>query len=151
MNIKLSDIQIRNEVLGRSNKLILLSFRYKLLLPIKKFIEFFLGIRIPKNSHQKRLRLIHPFNIGINPNAKLGNNITVYRNVSIGSSQFGKRKGAPKIANNVIIYTSAIITGNITIGENSIIGPGSVCTKDIPSNEIWVGNPARFISKIIPE
>ena len=37
----------------------------------------------------------------------------------------------------------------VTIGENAIIGAGSVVTKDIPANEVWAGNPARFIRKRI--
>jgi acetyltransferase-like isoleucine patch superfamily enzyme len=35
--------------------------------------------------------------------------------------------------------------GGITIGQNSLIGAGSVVTKNIPSNQIWAGNPAKFI------
>ena len=36
----------------------------------------------------------------------------------------------------------------MTIGENSIVGAGSVVTKSSPANEIWTGNPAKFIRKI---
>jgi acetyltransferase-like isoleucine patch superfamily enzyme len=36
----------------------------------------------------------------------------------------------------------------VTIGDNSIIGAGSVVTKSIPSNQIWGGNPAELIRKI---
>ena len=35
----------------------------------------------------------------------------------------------------------------VTIGERAIIGAGSVVTKDIPANEVWAGNPAKFIRK----
>jgi acetyltransferase-like isoleucine patch superfamily enzyme len=38
--------------------------------------------------------------------------------------------------------------GGITIGENAIIGAGSMVLKDIPANTIWAGNPARLIKKI---
>lgn len=41
-----------------------------------------------------------------------------------------------------------IILKGVTIGNNSIIGAGSVVTKNIPKNEIWGGNPAKFIKKI---
>lgn len=41
-----------------------------------------------------------------------------------------------------------IILKGITIGEKSIIGSGSVVTKNVPANEIWGGNPAKFIRKI---
>ncbi|MFT4693838.1 MAG: UDP-2-acetamido-3-amino-2,3-dideoxy-glucuronate N-acetyltransferase [Francisella sp.] len=46
------------------------------------------------------------------------------------------------------IGANATILPGITIGENSMIGAGSVVTKDVPANEIWVGNPARFSRRI---
>lgn len=42
-----------------------------------------------------------------------------------------------------------VICNAVRIGENAIVGAGSVVTKDIPDNEIWAGNPARFIRKRI--
>lgn len=45
------------------------------------------------------------------------------------------------------IGANATILCGITIGENSIIGAGSVVTKDIPSNVIVVGNPARILKR----
>ena len=42
---------------------------------------------------------------------------------------------------------STLLPG-ITIGENALIGAGSVVTKDVPAGEIWVGNPAHFVRKI---
>lgn len=42
---------------------------------------------------------------------------------------------------------STILPG-LTIGENAIVGAGSVVTKDIPAGELWLGNPARFNRKI---
>jgi acetyltransferase-like isoleucine patch superfamily enzyme len=52
------------------------------------------------------------------------------------------------IEDNVWIGMNACILPGVTIGYNSIIGSGSVVTKCVPPNEIWVGNPARFIKKI---
>lgn len=46
------------------------------------------------------------------------------------------------------IGTKCIIMKGVTIGKKSIVGAGSVVTKDIPENEIWAGNPAKFIRKI---
>lgn len=46
------------------------------------------------------------------------------------------------------IGSGAVILSKVSIGENAIIGAGSVVTKDVPPNAIVAGNPARFIRKI---
>ena len=53
-----------------------------------------------------------------------------------------------KICNNVWIGAGAIIMPGITVGENSVVGAGSVVTKDVPPNTVVVGNPARVLRKI---
>ena len=59
------------------------------------------------------------------------------------------KKCAPVvIEDNVFIGARCIILKGVTIGENSVVGAGSVVTKSIPANEIWAGNPAKFIRKI---
>jgi len=55
------------------------------------------------------------------------------------------------IGNNVQIGTGAIILMGITIGDDVIIGAGSVVTKDIESNCIVVGNPAKILKKLKSE
>jgi maltose O-acetyltransferase len=56
--------------------------------------------------------------------------------------------GKVKIGNNVFIGIKSIILMGVTIGDNVIVGAGSVVTKNIPSNEVWGGNPAHFIKTI---
>jgi len=46
------------------------------------------------------------------------------------------------------IGANATILGGITIGENSIVGAGSVVTKDVPPNVIVAGNPAKIIRRL---
>jgi maltose O-acetyltransferase len=52
------------------------------------------------------------------------------------------------IGNNVWFGGSVTVTPGVTIGDNSIIGAGSVVTKDIPANVIAVGNPCRVIGTV---
>ena len=42
---------------------------------------------------------------------------------------------------------NTLVVKPVTIGERAIIGAGSVVTKDIPANEVWAGNLAKFIRK----
>lgn len=53
-----------------------------------------------------------------------------------------------KIGKNVWIGSNSTILPGVTIGDNAIIGAGSVVTKDIPADMIAVGNPARVIRSI---
>ena len=52
------------------------------------------------------------------------------------------------LKDNVWIGDSAIICKGVTIGENSIIGAGSVVTKDVPANSVFAGNPAKLVKKL---
>jgi acetyltransferase-like isoleucine patch superfamily enzyme len=52
------------------------------------------------------------------------------------------------IKNNAFIGAHTTILKGVIIGENSIVAGCSVVTKNIPDNEIWGGNPIRFIKKI---
>jgi acetyltransferase-like isoleucine patch superfamily enzyme len=52
------------------------------------------------------------------------------------------------IKNGVWIASDVTICPGVTIGENSVVGAGSLVLKDIPDNEFWAGVPARFIKKI---
>ena len=51
------------------------------------------------------------------------------------------------IENDVWIGMGAYIKGGVTIHNGAVVGMGSVVTHDIPSYEIWAGNPAKFIRK----
>lgn len=52
------------------------------------------------------------------------------------------------IKNGAWIASGVIILPGVTIGENSVIGAGSVVTHDVPDNELWFGNPCLFRKRI---
>jgi maltose O-acetyltransferase len=95
--------------------------------------------------------------LDVNP-VKIGDNVLLAPNVQIYTATHpidpaerltGKEYGKPiTIGNHVWIGGGAILCPGVTIGDNSIIGAGSVVTKDIPPNVIAAGNPCRVIKAI---
>ena len=53
-----------------------------------------------------------------------------------------------KIGNNVWIGGNVVVLPGVTIGDNVVIGAGSIVTKDIPSNVVAVGNPCKVLKSI---
>jgi len=53
-----------------------------------------------------------------------------------------------RVRERASIGSNATILCGVTIGESSIVGAGSVVTRDIPAGEIWAGNPARLFRKV---
>ena len=91
----------------------------------------------------------HPIGIVIHPDAKIGNNCTIFQNVTIGSGKYSEKykTNIPIIGNNVVIYANASVIGGIKIGNNSIIGAGAIVIDDVEDNVTVVGNPARQVHK----
>lgn len=56
-------------------------------------------------------------------------------------------KGKIVIGEGVFIGCNTIICKPVAIGKGSVVGAGSVVTKDIPDYQVWAGNPAKFIKK----
>ena len=52
------------------------------------------------------------------------------------------------IGNNVWIGANSVVLPGVSIGENSVIGAGSIVTRDIPANVVAVGNPCRVLREI---
>jgi len=78
-----------------------------------------------------------------NPTIRIGDNCTILHGVTFGGR--GSHKGRPIIGNNVLIGCHAIVLGPVHIGDNAVIGAGSVVIHDVPENTIVAGNPAKII------
>ena len=66
----------------------------------------------------------------------------------VAGVEFGK---PVRIGHNVWIGGSTVICPGVTIGDNSVIGAGSVVTRDIPANVVAVGNPCKVIRPMTAE
>ncbi len=75
---------------------------------------------------------------------RIGRNCQIWHNVTIGRKH-PHQGSLPVIGNNVRICTGAIVIGDITIGDNAIVGAGAIVTHDVPANAIVAGNPAKVI------
>lgn len=113
---------------------------------INKLIATTLGLYIPFNTKiGKGFSIKHPVSIVINSRSIIGENCTIFQDVTIGRS-FGDSAGTPTIGDNVVIFSGAKIIGKCKIGNNAIIGANSVVTKDVPENCIVGGIPAKILS-----
>ena len=86
--------------------------------------------------------------ITLEDNVFIGPNVTFTNDKNPRSKQFVSEYPKTIIKKGASIGANSTILPGITVGENSMIGAGSVVTKDVPANEIWVGNPARFYKEI---
>ena len=84
----------------------------------------------------------------IEDNVFIGPNVTFTNDAFPRSKQYQENVQQTFIGKGASIGANATILGGITIGENALIGAGSVVTKDVPANELWVGNPARKVKNI---
>ena len=88
----------------------------------------------------------HGHGIVIGETAVIGDNCTIYHQVTLGGTGVQKHcKRHPTVGNNVLIGAGAKILGPITIGDNSMIGSGSVVLSDVPPNSTVTGIKARVI------
>ena len=84
----------------------------------------------------------------------VGNDVFLGPNVTFTNDKYPRSKQYPEsfqritIEDGASIGAGAIILGGLTIGKKAMVGAGSVVTKDIPAEELWMGNPAKFVRKI---
>jgi serine O-acetyltransferase len=106
------------------------------------------GIEIhPGAEIGKDFFIDHGSGVVIGETTEIGDNVTIYSNVTLGGTSLEQKKRHPTIGNNVVIGTGAKILGPIKIGNNVKIGANSVVTKDVPNNSVVVGVPGRVVSR----
>lgn len=90
----------------------------------------------------------------------IGNNVDINRNFQILTHDWGcyvfrnkykdfiNSSGKVTIGNNIYFGTNVIILKGVTIGDNCIIGAGSIVNRDIPADSVAIGNPCRVVCTI---
>lgn len=113
-------------------------------------------IEIGSNCKISNSTFVSENSIKIDSNVYIGGDCRIY-DTDFHSINYSNRiktidddiKTAPIIINsNVFVGANVTILKGVIIGRNSVIGAGSILTHSVPENEIWAGNPAKFIKKI---
>ena len=113
---------------------------------ISNISRFLTGIEIhPAVKIGKNFFIDHGMGIVIGETTVIGDNVSIYQGVTLGGTKWEKRKRHPSISDNVVIGAVAKVLGPITVGKNSKIGANSVVTRNVPSNTVVVGIPARVV------
>ncbi len=113
---------------------------------ISQTSRFFTGIEIhPGAKIGKGFFIDHGMGVVIGETSEIGDNCTIFQGVTLGGTGKERGKRHPTLGNNVVIGAGASILGDITIGDSSYIGAGSVVTKDVPPTSTVVGVPGRII------
>ncbi|MHA7842224.1 MAG: acyltransferase [Winogradskyella sp.] len=98
--------------------------------------------------------ITRPSLIEIGSNVRLNRNLTILTHdggfyVLLNKyKEFIPQSGRVKIGNNVYFGRNCSVFKNVEIGDNVIIGNGSIVTKNIPSNSVAVGAPAKVVSSL---
>ncbi len=111
-------------------------------------VRWLTGIEIhPSAKIGRGLFIDHGMGVVIGETAQIGNDVTLFQGVTLGGTGKEKGKRHPNIGNRVVIGAGAKVLGNITIGDDSMIGANAVVVRDVPAHSTVVGVPG-YITKI---
>jgi len=114
--------------------------------------RFLTGIEIhPGVKIGEGLFIDHGMGVVIGETTEIGNNVTLHQGVTLGGTSTQRIKRHPTLKDNVLVGVGAQIIGDITIGENSKVGAGSVVLSSVPPNATVVGVPGRVVAVRNPD
>jgi serine O-acetyltransferase len=104
------------------------------------------GIEIhPGATIGRRFFIDHGMGVVIGETAKIGDDVTVYHDVTLGGTSWVQGIRHPQLGNNVIVGAGAQLLGPIQVGEGARIGSNAVVVKDVPTGATMVGVPAHEV------
>ncbi len=108
--------------------------------------RFFTGIEIhPGATIGRGFFIDHGMGVVIGETAEIGDNCTLYHQVTLGGTSWAKEKRHPTLGNNVVVGSGAKILGPFVVGDNAKVGSNSVVVKEVPQNATVVGVPGRMV------
>ncbi len=93
----------------------------------------------------RRVFIDHGLGVVIGETAVVGDDVLLYQGVTLGGTGKERGKRHPTLENHVVVGAGAKILGNITVGQNSRIGAGSVVLRSVPPDSTVVGVPGHII------
>lgn len=125
---------------------------------ISQIARFLTGVEIhPGARVGKGFFIDHGMGVVIGETAEIGNNVTLYHDVTLGGTTVFDKNGKitakrhPTIGNNVIIGSGAQVLGPIKIGNNVKIGSNAIVTKDVEANMTVIGMAAHKVEALKQE
>lgn len=110
--------------------------------------RFWTGIEIhPGAKIGKGLFIDHGMGVIIGETAEIGDNCTIYQNVTLGGTGKDTGKRHPTIGNNVTIGSGAKVLGPFKVGDDSKIAANAVVLSEVPEDCTCVGVPARVVKR----
>lgn len=108
-------------------------------------IEIHPGARIGR-----RFFIDHGMGVVIGETSEIGDDCTLYHQVTLGGTSFAKGKRHPTLENGVVVGAGAKILGPIRVGAGARVGSNAVVLRDVPAGATAVGIPARVITESQP-
>lgn len=104
------------------------------------------GIEIhPGATLGKGVFIDHGMGVVIGETAVVGDNCTIYQNVTLGGTGKDVGKRHPTLGSNVLVGSGAKVLGPFSVGDNARIAAGAVVLSEVPANATAVGVPAKIV------
>lgn len=113
---------------------------------LSQFARWMTGIEIhPGAQIGRRLLIDHGMGVVIGETAVIGDNVTLYQNVTLGGVSLNAGKRHPTIEDEVVIGAGAAVLGPFAVGRGARIGSNAVVLREVPAGATMVGVPARQV------
>jgi serine acetyltransferase len=111
-------------------------------------VDWVLGVELPPSVVAgPGLRIWHGTGLVVHANVRLGADVTLRHNTTLGAKGEAHDAPAPVLGDRVDVGAGAIVLGDLTVGDDAVVGAGAVVVDDVPAGATVVGNPARILAR----